>query len=92
MRIRAKVPLVVMLSLAIVTAFSRMAMAQEVPRISKEEVREMLDRSDLIIIDVRSGKSWDEAELKIKGAVREDPTKVNSWMDKYPKEKTLVFY
>jgi hypothetical protein len=80
------------LSLAMVMVFSWMAMAEEVPRISKEEVREMLGRSDLIIVDVRSEKSWDGAELKIKGAVREDPTKVNSWMDKYPKDKTLVFY
>ena len=92
MKRKLKAPFAVILSLAIVVTFSRMAMAEEVPRISKEEVKEMLGRSDTIIIDVRTGKSWDGTELKIKGAVREDPAKVNSWMDKYPKDKTLVFY
>ena len=87
-----KVPSAVTLSLALVMAYSWMAMAEEVPRISKEQVKEMIGHSDTIIIDVRSGKSWDETELKIKGAVREDPTQVRSWIDKYPKDKTLVFY
>jgi rhodanese-related sulfurtransferase len=30
--------------------------------------------------------------VKIKGAVREDLEKVDTWMNKYPKDKTLVFY
>jgi hypothetical protein len=30
--------------------------------------------------------------LKIKGAVREDPKQVSSWIDKYPKDKLLVLY
>jgi len=39
------------------------------PKITKEEVLGMLDNSDVIIIDLRSSGG----ELKIKGAVREDP-------------------
>ncbi len=84
--------LAITLSLAIVVTFSWMAMAEEVPRITKEEVEEMLDNPGTTIIDVRTDKAWDGSELKIKGAVREDPRDVNSWMDKYPKDKTLVFY
>ena len=84
--------LVLTLGSAIVVTFSWMAAAEEVPRITKEEVKEMLDHSNVIIIDVRTDKAWDMSELKIKGAVREDPWNVNSWMNKYPRDKTLVFY
>ena len=48
--------------------------------------------ADVIIIDVRTNFAWETSELKIMGAVREDPNNVNSWISKYPKDKTLVFY
>jgi len=35
---------------------------------------------------------WTGSDLKIRGAVREDPLAVDSWANKYPKDKTLVFY
>jgi hypothetical protein len=64
------------------------AFAQEAPKIIKEEVLGMLGHSDVIIIDVRSSGG----ELKIKGAVREDPKNVSSRINKYPKDKLLVLY
>jgi rhodanese-related sulfurtransferase len=67
-------------------------LAQEAPKITKEEVLGMLSNPDVIIIDVRSGGDWNGSELKIKGALREDPRNVSSWISKYPKEKTLVLY
>ena len=66
--------------------------SQEVPRISKEEVRKMLGNPGCIIIDVRQQADWNASKEKIKGAVREDPDKVASLMDKYPKDKILIFY
>jgi len=81
-----------MLSLAMMVTFSWKAAAEEAPRISKEEVQGMGDDPDLLIIDVRAGGDWDRSQLKIKGALREDPTNVQSWMNKYSKERTLVFY
>jgi len=43
--------------------------------------------------DVREADSWEKSRLKIQGAVREDPGKdVKGWLDRYPKDKTLVFY
>lgn len=80
------------LSLAIVGAFALIAMAAEVPRITKEEVKEMLGNPDVTIIDVRLGVDSNSNKLRIKGAVREDPKNVSSWIDKYPKDKTLIFY
>ena len=73
-------------------AFATTSLAAEPPRISKEELRAMLDSPDLVIIDDRSGSDWTASEFKIKGAIREDPNKVEAWMDKYSKEKTVVFY
>ena len=52
----------------------------------------MLDSPDLTLIDMRFGRDWTDATLKIKGAVREDPMKPGQWIDKYPKDKMLVFY
>jgi hypothetical protein len=66
---------------------------QDVPKITKEELQPQLGNNpDIVIIDVRSQGDWEGDNLMIKGAIREDPMNVPSWMNKYPKEKTLVFY
>jgi rhodanese-related sulfurtransferase len=65
----------------------------KVPRITKEELKSLLGNPDVIILDVRLKEEWKESKWKIPGAVREDPKKdINTWADKYPKDKTLVFY
>jgi len=73
----------------ILTSFAKSAKA---PRMTTDELMAMLGNPDLIIIDVRYGKDWTESDVKIKGAVREDPEAFDSWAKKYPKDKTLVFY
>lgn len=69
-----------------------LAKSTDAPRMTKEELKAKLGNPDLVIIDVRLGKDWTGSDLKIKGAVREDPTAVDSWANKYPKDKALVFY
>jgi hypothetical protein len=64
----------------------------DAPRMTKGELKAMLGNPDLLIIDVRYGKDWTESGLKIRGAVREDPKAFDSWANKYPRDKTLVFY
>jgi rhodanese-related sulfurtransferase len=64
----------------------------DTPRMTKDELKVRLDNPDLLIIDVRYGKDWTDSDLKIKGAVREDPEAFDSWANKYPKDKILVFY
>lgn len=76
----------------VLAVFLTLSFAADPPRISKEELQAMLSNVDLVIIDDRSGADWSASEFKIKGAVREDPGKVEAWMDKYPRDKTLVFY
>ena len=63
-----------------------------VPRMTKEELKSLIGNPDVMVIDVRSQGDWNKEKEMIKGAVREDPIDVTSWMEKYPKDKTLVFY
>jgi len=64
----------------------------ETGRVSVKQLEGMLGRSDVVVVDVRSSSDWNKSESKIKGAMREDLAGISSWMDKYPKGKTLVFY
>ena len=64
----------------------------DVPRISIDDVKNLLGNPNVVIIDVRTKKSWWSSTMKIKDAVREDPSKVSEWMGKYSKSQTLLFY
>jgi rhodanese-like protein len=64
----------------------------DAPRMTKDELKARLGNPDLLVIDVRYGKDWTDSDLKIKGAIREDPKAFDSWASKYPKDKILVFY
>ena len=67
-------------------------LAADAPRIEKEKLKDLLGKPELILIDLRAGADWKASTQKIKGAVREDPDQVDTWMKKYPKDKTMVFY
>jgi hypothetical protein len=66
--------------------------AADPPKMSIDELKGMLDSKDLVVLDVRAGKDWSSSELKIKGAVREDPKALDSWAGKYPKDKKIILY
>jgi len=72
--------------------FPTSSRALEAARITKEELKARLGAQDVVVVDARIAHDWKESDSKIKGAVRENPNKVDQWIDKYPKEKTLVFY
>jgi hypothetical protein len=65
---------------------------QNVSRMTKEDLKPLVGDPNVMVIDVRAAGDWDKDALMIQGAVREDPMQVPSWMDRYPKDKTLVFY
>ena len=77
---------------AVIALFATPAPAQEAQRMAIEELKGMLGKPDVVIIDVRRDGDWKSSNVKIKGAVREDQDKVDARMSKYPKDKTLVFY
>ena len=64
----------------------------EIPRISKETLKEMSGNSDLVILDVRSAHSWESSNLKIQGAIRKNPDEVYAWAHNYRKDKTIILY
>ena len=65
------------------------ASAKEAPRMTPEELKTLMGKPDVVLIDVRAQSDWDGSSEKIQGAVREDPRKVKEWAGK---DKTLVFY
>lgn len=68
------------------------ALANEIPRISKQEAREMLDDPEVVFMDVRSGSDWRASQVKISGAVYEDYRNVETWVQEYDPEKTYILY
>ena len=73
-------------------ATAEAASTEPIPKMTQEQAKSMLGNADIIIIDVRQPKDWNASDAKIKGAIREDPSEISAWADKYPKEKTLLFY
>ena len=79
---------VIMLSLVLTVP----AVAEDVSRITKEELKGLLGHSDVVIIDVRYSQNWQDSDLKIKSATRGNPDNFSSWADQFPKDKILVLY
>jgi rhodanese-related sulfurtransferase len=83
---------ILVLGLAIGSMLAPFAGADEVPRMTKEQLKALLDDPDVVILDVRTSRDWKGSEKKIKGAIRENPKGFESWAHKYPKDKRLVLY
>jgi hypothetical protein len=66
--------------------------AADAPRMTKDDLRALLGRPDVVIVDVRTERQWEDSKEKIPGAVREDPRAAASWGARYSKEKTIVIY
>jgi len=80
------------LSMALVFALLSSALSADVARMTKDELRALIEKGQVIVLDVRSGRDWKSSEYKIHTAIREDPSQVASWANKYSKEKALVLY
>jgi len=65
---------------------------EKAPRMTKEQLKPMLGGKDLVVIDIRLDEQWRFSNRKIPGAVHENPAVPGTWIDKYPKDKTIVFY
>lgn len=82
---------VLLIGFAVISVYTSAVWAGGVPRMAKEELKGLLGNPDVVVLDVRTGRDWNDSGHKIKGAVREEGA-VFTWADKYPKGKTLVFY
>jgi len=86
------IALALVAGLAITLNAQALVTPDNVPRMSIEELKQQMGSPNLIIIDVRTSHDWEESKAQIKGAIREEPAETDSWMSRYPTDKTLVFY
>ena len=64
-----------------------------VKRISKEQLREQLARPDIVIIDVRSKRDWENSDKKIPGSIyKSPPLSSAAWAAVYPADQPIVLY
>jgi hypothetical protein len=64
----------------------------EVPRITKEELKEILGKPGVVFLDCRPEEQWSTSEQKLPGAIHENPLEVASWASKYPKDSKIIIY
>ena len=88
-RLFAIIVMVAVVSVACAT--TKKTVAQEIPIMTKEELKANLEGGNVVIIDVRIPKDYDNSDKKIRGAVRENPMDVGFWAP-HPKDKTIVLY
>jgi rhodanese-related sulfurtransferase len=64
-----------------------------VPRITVQELKAKIDKGeDVIIIDVRAGREYEESKIKIKGAVRIPIVKLDERSSELPRDKEIITY
>ena len=81
----------VILRLAMLLPFiAEPAFAGDAPRIDPSELKEMLGKPDVAIVDVRVEAAT--AATRIPGSVIEDSAAYAEWSKKYPTDKTIVLY
>jgi Rhodanese-like domain len=85
------------LSLALVfflgdRTFSQPVPYEDIPRMTKEELKTHLGKSDLVILDVRLEKQWESSDSKIPGASHLKEEDVKSWAKANDRNKTYVLY
>ena len=76
----------------IIPCFWSAAQAADVERVTKEQLKAMIEEINPIIIDVRLEKHWENSPYKIKGAIRGNPEAFQSWSDTHPKASVLILY
>ena len=73
-------------------AMSFSVSAASVSLMSTDELKSRLGETDLVILDVRTGRDWTGSDKMIAGAERVQPGGVNQWVINYPKDKEIVLY
>ena len=64
----------------------------DIPRMSLNDAKELIGKPAVVLLDCRPVEQWNDSESKLPGAIHEDPTKVKSWVQKYPKDSTIIIY
>lgn len=84
----------VLLSLVALAAYSAPPeKVEQVPRLTKEVVKDMLGKPDVVIVDIRYIRQYEQSDKKLPGAVFVQPENFDEFVRNYPqKDKTYVLY
>jgi hypothetical protein len=67
--------------------------ADNVPRITIQELKEKMDRAEnIVILDVRSGEDYASSKVKITGAIRIPLDQIAARSKELPAEKEIIAY
>lgn len=86
--------LVALLLLVALAAYSAMpTTVEQVPRLTKEAVNEMLGKPDVVIVDIRYIKQYEQSDKKLPGAVFVQPENFDEFVKNHPqKDNTYILY
>jgi len=86
--------LVALLLLVALAGYSAMpTTVEQVPRLTKDAVKEMLGKPDVVIVDIRYIKQYEQSDKKLPGAVFVQPENFDQFVQNHPqKDKTYVLY
>ena len=85
------IPKVLTLLLLFFTISIEISHAEEVPRMTKEELKDKLNKkADIVVVDTRSKAYYDK--LHIKGAISIPLEEIEERHKELPKEKEIVLY
>lgn len=82
--------LIIITAVLLLNAFP--AAGTDVPIMSKENLKEQLGSSKIMILDARSESHWEDSIFKIPGAVRTPVDQIDVWAGSLPKDKIMVVY
>jgi rhodanese-related sulfurtransferase len=66
------------------------AMDRLIKRITKERLAQMIEESQLQLVDLRL--NWESSAYKIKNATHQNPRDTSAWPQKYDRNRTIVLY
>jgi hypothetical protein len=62
------------------------------PKVTKEQIKELVGKEGFFLLDVRPNEQWRATPVKLPGAVHEDPEDVAAWASRYRKDAKIVTY
>ena len=70
----------------------KVVLAESVQRMSVDQLKEVLGRPDVLVLDARRSSDWKDGETKIKGAVRMEADQIADMAAQTDKARTVVLY
>lgn len=66
--------------------------SDDVPRISIHQLKSMLDKNDVVVLDTRPKQQWEASSEKIPGAEHHSSFDAGEWSQQYSQNATIALY